>query len=209
MTRTTMTATDRRRPTFADETAIRAHYQRMLDSWEHGAEAYAECFAPDATYIIANGKVQRGWHEIVDGHTIIFSAWARNSRLEGRIDSINFLTPDVAQLVAYGHIVYKDHRSSEQNKRTVYTITARRGAPSNTHSSHCVQAKLGRALQPRMHRIQVCNRSCHNRTCCSSQDIMLAASRYAVPHPAHSPPDWSLCAAADSRQALERSAAGL
>lgn len=115
-----------RRLTFADERAIRDHYQRMLDSWEHGAEAYAESFTSDATYIIANGKVQRGWQEIIDGHKIIFSAWARNSRLEGRIDSITFLTPDVAQLVAYGHIVYKDHRSSDQNKRTVYTITARR-----------------------------------------------------------------------------------
>jgi uncharacterized protein (TIGR02246 family) len=66
-TATTATATARR-PAFADETAIRGHYQRMLDSWEHGADAYAECFTPDATYIIANGKVQRGWQEIVDGH---------------------------------------------------------------------------------------------------------------------------------------------
>lgn len=120
------TATARQRPTFADETAIRDHYRQMLASWEHGAEAYAECFAPDATYIIANGKVQRGWQEIVDGHQVIFSAWARNSRLEGRIDSITFLTADVAHILAYGHIVYLDHRSSEQNKRTVYTITARR-----------------------------------------------------------------------------------
>lgn len=118
--------TNNKPPTFADETAIRDRYQQMLVSWEHGAEAYAECFAPDATYIIANGKVQRGWQEIVDGHRLIFSAWARNSRLEGRIDTITFLTADVAQLIAYGHIVYKDHRSSEQNKRTVYTITARR-----------------------------------------------------------------------------------
>ncbi len=113
-------------PTFADETEIRQLYATMLDSWEQGAEAYAECFAPDATYIIANGMVQRGWQEIVEGRRIIFTAWARNSRLEGRIDSIRFLTADVAQLVAYGHVVYTDHRSSEQNKRTVYTITARR-----------------------------------------------------------------------------------
>ena len=98
----------------------------MLDSWELGASAYAECFTPDATYTIANGKVQHGWQEIVEGHEIIFSAWARNSRLEGRIDTITYLTPDVAQLVCHGHIVYKDHRSSDHNKRTVYTITARR-----------------------------------------------------------------------------------
>lgn len=124
------------KPSFADESAIRAHYRRMLNAWEHGAEAYAECFTPDATYIIANGRVQRGWQEIVDGHQIIFSAWARNSRLEGRIDSLTFLTADVAQLVAYGHIVYKDHRSSEQNKRTVYTITARRDRDGWTFVSY-------------------------------------------------------------------------
>ena len=74
------TATTAKALSFADERAIRDHYQRMLDSREHGAEAYAECFTPDAVYIIANGKVQRGWQEIVDGHKIIFSAWARNSR---------------------------------------------------------------------------------------------------------------------------------
>ena len=66
------TATTATALSFADERAIRDHYQRMLDSWERGAEAYAECFTPDAVYIIANGKVQRGWQEIVDGHKIIF-----------------------------------------------------------------------------------------------------------------------------------------
>ena len=110
-----ITPTTTRAPSYADEKAIREHYQRMLDSWELGASAYAECFTPDATYTIGNGKVQYGWQEIVEGHEIIFSAWARNSRLEGRIDTITYLTPDVAQLVCHGHIVYKDHRSSDHN----------------------------------------------------------------------------------------------
>jgi uncharacterized protein (TIGR02246 family) len=111
--------------TFDDETRIRALYQRMLDSWQDAA-AYAECFAPDADYIIANGMLERGWQEIVEGHKIIFSAWARNSRLEGRIDRIRFLTSDVAIITAYGHIVYEDRRSSDANKRTVYTLTAQK-----------------------------------------------------------------------------------
>ena len=112
-------------PTYGDESAIRALYQRMLDSWLDSA-AYAECFAPDADYIIANGKLERGWQEIVDGHDIIFSAWARDSRLEGRIDRIRFLTADVALLTAYGHIVYNDNRSSADNKRTIYTFVAQK-----------------------------------------------------------------------------------
>ncbi|MDX6394716.1 MAG: hypothetical protein QOJ73_5779 [Streptosporangiaceae bacterium] len=111
--------------TYTDEAEIRTLYQRMLDSWQDSA-AYAECFAPDADYIIANGKLERGWQEIVDGHDIIFSAWARESRLEGRIDRLRFLTADVAILTAYGHIVYTDHRSSDANKRTIYTLTAQK-----------------------------------------------------------------------------------
>jgi uncharacterized protein (TIGR02246 family) len=61
-----------------------------------------------------------------EGHEIIFSAWARDSSLEGRIDRIRFLTSDVAILTAYGRIVYNDHRSSDNNKRTIYTLTAQK-----------------------------------------------------------------------------------
>ena len=48
------------------------------------------------------------------------------SSLEGRIDRIRFLTSDVAILTAYGHIVYNDDRSSDNNKRTIYTLTAQK-----------------------------------------------------------------------------------
>lgn len=115
-------------PAFADERAIRTLYARLLASWEQGASAYAECFAPDSTYIVGNGLIEQGWQEIVDGHETIFAAWARNSRLEGRIDRLQFLLPDVALLIASGHIVYKDHRSSDRNKRTVYSLIAQKRA---------------------------------------------------------------------------------
>jgi len=112
-------------PRYQDEAEIRALYQRMIDSWLD-APAIAECFAPDADYITGGGKLERGWQEIVDGHEIIFSAWARDSHLEGRIDRLRFLTGDVAVLTAYGHIVYDDNRSSDKNKRTIYTVTAQK-----------------------------------------------------------------------------------
>jgi len=97
----------------------------MLDAWGD-AEAYAECFTSDADYIYGAGGLQHGWKETIDGHRIPFSAWARNSRLEGRIGRLRFLTPDVALLICYGHVVYLDHRSSDQNKRTIYTLVAQR-----------------------------------------------------------------------------------
>ena len=112
-------------PTYADETQIRDLYQRMLDSWQDAA-AYAQCFTPDADYIIGNGKLERGWKEIVECREIIFSAWAHNTSLAGSIDRIRFLTSDVATLIAYGQIVFDDHRSSDDNDRTIYTLTAQK-----------------------------------------------------------------------------------
>jgi uncharacterized protein (TIGR02246 family) len=112
-------------PTVQDETAIRNTYKTMLAAWGD-AKAYAECFTPDADYIIANGMVEKGWKEIIDGHEIIFSAWARNSHLVGDIQSIRFLTGEVAFVIATGHIVYNDNRSSDDNKRTIYSLVAQK-----------------------------------------------------------------------------------
>lgn len=108
-----------------DEDAIRQLYQRMLAAWGD-ADAYADCFTPDADYIYGAGGLQHGRQEIVDGHKIIFPAWARHSQLEGRIERLRFLTADVALLIAYGHVVYLDQRSSDHNKRTIYTLVAQR-----------------------------------------------------------------------------------
>ncbi|HSX34437.1 MAG TPA: SgcJ/EcaC family oxidoreductase [Candidatus Saccharimonadales bacterium] len=108
-----------------DEAPVRALYQQMLDAWGNAA-AYADCFTPDADYIIANGMLEKGRQEIVAGHEIIFSAWARNSHLVGKIDSIRFLTPGVAFVIAYGNVAYNDNRSSDDNKRTVYSLVAQK-----------------------------------------------------------------------------------
>lgn len=112
-------------PQYADEAEIRTLYRQMLDAWGD-SRAYAECFTPDADYIYGAGGVQHGWQEIIDGHDVVFSAWGRQSRLEGRIDRLRFLTSDVAVLLGYGHVVYLDDRSSDQNKRTVYTLVVQR-----------------------------------------------------------------------------------
>ena len=111
--------------TYADEVKIRELYQRMLDGWGD-AKAYAKCFSSDAEYIIANGMIERGWKEIVEGHEIIFSAWARNSHLESKIQSIRFLSGEVAYVIAGGLIVYDDNRSSDDNRRTIYSLVAQK-----------------------------------------------------------------------------------
>jgi len=96
----------------------------MLDRWLD-APAYAECFTHDSDYITGGGRLERGWQQNVEGHQIIFSAWARDTHLAGRIAEIRFLTPDVAVLTAHGHIVFHDNRA-DSGKRTIYTLTAQR-----------------------------------------------------------------------------------
>lgn len=113
------------KPTVKDEEMIRELYARMLASWSD-ADAYASCFTQDAVYIVASGMIEDGWKEIIEGHKIIFSAWARNSHLEGNIQRIRFLSPEIALVIAGGHIVYDDNRSSADNKRTVYTLIAKK-----------------------------------------------------------------------------------
>ena len=36
------------------------------------------------------------------------------------------MTADVALLIAYGHVIYLDQRSSDHNKRTIYSLVAQR-----------------------------------------------------------------------------------
>jgi uncharacterized protein (TIGR02246 family) len=111
--------------TLKDEVQIRALYQKMLNAWGD-AKAYAECFTSDVDYIIANGMIEKGWQEILEGHEVIFSAWARDSHLVGRIDRVRFLTHDVAFVIAHGNVEYNDSRPSDNNKRTVYSLVAQK-----------------------------------------------------------------------------------
>ena len=111
-------------PSDADAALIRALYRQMLDRWLD-APAYAECFTYDSDYVTGGGRLERGWQENVEGHQIIFSAWARDSHLAGRIEQIRRLGDDVAVVVAYGHIVFDDDRP-DSGKRTVYSLIARK-----------------------------------------------------------------------------------
>jgi uncharacterized protein (TIGR02246 family) len=108
-----------------DEVKIKALYQRLIDSWGDAA-TYAHCFSVDADYIVANGMIEKGWPEIVKGHEFIFSTWARDTKLAGRVDSVRFLTPDVALVIAYGHVVFNEANDDGTTERTIYSLIAQK-----------------------------------------------------------------------------------
>jgi uncharacterized protein (TIGR02246 family) len=110
-----------------DDTALRDLYQSLLASWGCGdAQGYAAHFAPDAPYIIATGAIEMGTQEIVAGHQAIFDTWARNTRLAGTIQSLRFLTPEIALIIATGAIVSAE--GVEEDEKTIYTLVAQKQA---------------------------------------------------------------------------------
>lgn len=88
-------------------------------------------FTPDADYIVSSGVVERGREEMVAGHRLIFTTWAHGTRLAGGIDSIRFLTSDVAFVVAHGTMLLPGQEEIDPRELTVYS------------SSWCARARPG------------------------------------------------------------------
>lgn len=106
-----------------DEADIRELYSALLGSWGD-AEAYVDHFTPDADYIVSSGVVERGREEMVAGHRLIFTTWAHGTRLAGAIDSVRFLTSDVAFVVAHGTLLLPGQEEIDPRELTVYSLVA-------------------------------------------------------------------------------------
>src|SRR5688572_29933868 len=90
-------------PVHAEETAIRALFQRLLDAWGRGdGPAYGAGFTDDADYVGFDGSRTVGRAAIADSHQRLFDTWLRGTRLTGRIEAVRFLGPDVALVHATG-----------------------------------------------------------------------------------------------------------
>jgi uncharacterized protein (TIGR02246 family) len=82
----------------ADEDAIRAIPQQMIDAWNKGSgEAFAARFTEDADFVAFEGTHLKGRQEIVSFHQQIFDTSVKGSRLdEGEVKFVNFLSPQLA-----------------------------------------------------------------------------------------------------------------
>jgi uncharacterized protein (TIGR02246 family) len=88
-----------------DEREIRALVDRMFDSWGRGdAAAYHADFTDDADYVSFDGS-RRGKADSISSHANLFPTVLYGSRLTGQVESVRFLTPDVAVVHLLGSIV--------------------------------------------------------------------------------------------------------
>jgi uncharacterized protein (TIGR02246 family) len=81
----------------ADENAIRAIPQQMIDAWNKGSgEAFAAPFTENADFVAFEGTHLKGRREISSFHQQIFDTVVKGSRLEGEVKFVSFLNPQLA-----------------------------------------------------------------------------------------------------------------
>jgi uncharacterized protein (TIGR02246 family) len=88
-----------------DEQQIRAIVDRMFDAWGRGdAAAYHADLTDDADYVAFDGS-RRSKADSIRSHENLFRTVLYGSRLTGEVESIRFVTPDVAVVHLTGSVV--------------------------------------------------------------------------------------------------------
>ncbi len=98
--------------TAADETAMRANVEQMMNGWNaKSGEQLAKPFAENADYVVINGMKIQGREAIAKGHQGIFDTIYKNTVMVLNVEQIRFLRADVAVVHAKGELSYKEAES--------------------------------------------------------------------------------------------------
>ncbi|MGH3327892.1 MAG: SgcJ/EcaC family oxidoreductase [Streptomycetales bacterium] len=90
-----------------DELAIRELMTRLSESWARGdARAYGAEFTADCDYVAFDGTRFRGPTEPGSHLARLFDTVLKDSRLEGEVESVRFVTPDAAVVHWTGSVAY-------------------------------------------------------------------------------------------------------
>jgi uncharacterized protein (TIGR02246 family) len=132
-----------------DEREIRALVDRMFDSWGRSdAAAYHADFTDDADYVSFDGS-RRGTADSIRSHENLFRTVLYGSRLTGQVESVRFLTPDVAVVHLTGSVVEGWRQRMRRRRLSRQTMVAVRRdgrwqvtastTPGSGHSTPAVQ----------------------------------------------------------------------
>jgi uncharacterized protein (TIGR02246 family) len=111
----------------ADEPAVRALYQQLMDGWNQGSgDAFAAVFTEDGDLIGFDGTHFKGRQEIAPFHQRLFDKWLKGSRLVGQVKDVRFLSPDVALMHAVGGTVLRGKSEPVPERDSIQTLVATR-----------------------------------------------------------------------------------
>ena len=111
----------------AEEAAVRALYQQLMDGWNQGSgDAFAAVFTEDGDLIGFDGTHFKGRQEIAPFHQRLFDKWLKGSRLVGQVKDVRFLSPDVALMHAVGGTVLRGKSEPVPERDSIQTLVATR-----------------------------------------------------------------------------------
>jgi uncharacterized protein (TIGR02246 family) len=105
--------------TAADEDAIRAIHQRMIDAWNAGdAAAFAAPFTDEAEFVAFEGTHLKGRREIVSFHRQIFDTVVKGTRLHGEVKFVRFLAAAHGVMHSVVRVTGRGQTETRRTKRS-------------------------------------------------------------------------------------------
>ncbi|MEV0298700.1 SgcJ/EcaC family oxidoreductase [Nocardia sp. NPDC050710] len=102
---------------------------RATQAWaDNDAAAYAAEFAEDSDYVAFDGTLLRGRKANRELHAGLFDGVLFGTRLEGEIESIRFVTDDIAVVHGTGAVVFAWQREASKGRRSRNTWVLHRTA---------------------------------------------------------------------------------
>jgi uncharacterized protein (TIGR02246 family) len=116
--------------TAADEDAIRAIHQRMIDAWNAGdGAAFAAPFTDDADFVAFEGTHLKGRQEIALFHQRIFDTVVKGSRLEGEVKFVRLLSPMLAVMHSVVRVTLRGQTEASPSRDSMQlTVVTKRDA---------------------------------------------------------------------------------
>jgi uncharacterized protein (TIGR02246 family) len=117
-------------PHAADEDAIRAIHQQMIDAWNMSSGvAFAAPFTDDADFVAFEGTHLRGRQEITAFHQQAFDTVVKGSRLEGEVKFVRFLSPQLAVMHSVVRVTLPGHTTASPGRDSMqlYLVTKHDG----------------------------------------------------------------------------------
>jgi uncharacterized protein (TIGR02246 family) len=112
-----------------DDEQLSALFRRLCQAWTDGnAAAYGACFTADCDYISFDGTRAHGRDSVVESHDKLFRGVLFGTALVGEIESIRFVSDDVAVLHGNGSVLVAWRTKLPKRRLTRNTLVAVRGA---------------------------------------------------------------------------------
>jgi uncharacterized protein (TIGR02246 family) len=103
-------------PSAADEAAVRAVPQQVVEAWARGdGRGVAAAFSEDVAFIAGDGRLVRGREADAPYFQHQFDGWLAGSRAVANVESVRFLRDDVANVHTLGGIMFPGETTVQPN----------------------------------------------------------------------------------------------